>query len=436
MMRLTTHQLFPFIDKEHLGCFDEIMSWTKGGQAQRLKMEINRLMYDNYPESRRLINSPHETGSLLRGRRGAGKTSLIQYNIDLQKSDGKFLFIKVDMDRGSFGSKDKVLYLKEQLVWALDDLIAEFTSQTDDQTIVERYKYYWEGILGNLMPSEDDTDERKGEKRKRREDYLFRLSELKYSFEFINYVKSSISYLEKITGKSVVVAIDDIDHMESHNEARTICGEAANIQEKIQRPLILAVREETIAKIEAKPAVDKLKQIHVIPPSFKKVLRLRLEAFSREVTHAEKLDTAHYSRSDLITYVTTIVNSVLDKNVYSRLITFHYDIDMLLDMVRCLISSPYLQPVQVLERAARGKNIAWHLMLNSFQKYVYRNHYEQNSFFLNMYDNRSYGMDAYGNNPITWENALVRIRLLSILVNRLVQSSPVQIIHLFHCNTS
>lgn len=421
---LSREHLSTFIDTEHLGCYSEIISWTKRGQDQKIKIAINKLMYHEYPEKRRIINSQHEIGKLLCGRRGSGKTSLIQYNIDMQKSDEKFIFIKIDMDKGSLGVKDKAQYLKEQLVWELDDTIAKLSPHVDDQLVVKRFEYYWKGILGNLMPSEDDSDERKNEKRKRREDYLFRLSELKYSKEFINYVKCSITYLEKITGKCVILAIDDVDHMESHIEAREICGVAANIQEKTQRPLIIAVREETIRKIEAKPAVDKLQRIHVTPPSFKKVLQLRLEAFSLEVMRAEKLDTSHYSKNELITYVTTIVNSLLDKNVYSKLVTFHYDMDMLLDMVRCLLSSPYLQPIQVLNRAARGKNISWHLMLNSFQKYVYRNHYEQNSFFLNMYDNQSYGIEVYNSYSLTWENTMVRIRLLSLLVHRLMESPP------------
>lgn len=422
---LSNEIISTFITKEHLACYDEIMSWAKKGQAQKIKIDINRLMYEGYPEARRIVKDRNEAGQLLCGRRGAGKTSLILYNMDLEKKVGKFIYIKINMDKVPVGSADKSQYLKEQLVWALDNAIDKITTVSDDQYIIERYLYYWKGILGNLMPSEDDSNERKLEKRKRREDYLFRLSELKYSLEFINYLRCSISYLEKTTGKSVVLAIDDIDQMESHAGAREIIDLASNIQEQIQRPLVIAIREETISRIESKPSVDKLQRISVFPPSFKKILQLRLEAFTREVICAKELDTSHYSRSELITYVTTIINSVNEKNAYPKLVTFHYDMDMLLDMVQCLLSSPYLQPVLVLERAARGKNIAWHLMLNSFQKYDYRNHYEQNSFFLNMYDNRSYGTEISDNSQITWENALVRIRLLSLLVNRLVQSPPV-----------
>jgi hypothetical protein len=55
-------------------------------------------------------------------------------------------------------------------------------------------------------------------------------------------------------------------------------------------------------------------------------------------------------------------------------------------------------------------------MLNSFQLYVYSNHYDQNSFFLNVYDNRfDHSRPASRSGVVDYDNALIRIRLLALL---------------------
>ena len=220
---------------------------------------------------------------------------------------------------------------------------------------------------------------------------------------------------EESNKSDVVLIIDDIDHLESLEVAREIIEASTQLRDVLGIPLIISIREETISKIQSKPSINTLRRKHTIPPSFKKILQLRLAAFTEAVLQTESVGRTTFTKQDLIIFVSNIINSICERSIYSKLVTFHYDIDMLLDMVQCLISSPFLHPEMILEKCKKGKPIGWNLMLNSFQKYVYLNHYEQNSFFLNIYDNSIDFRTLYEIPEIDYENVLVRSRLLSLL---------------------
>ena len=418
--------LSSFISQDHIRCFREIRSWTDRGAARAFDRALNQSLYDQFPERFQLIAQATDPGTVLAGRRGSGKTSKIRYNIDAYERRGSFTFLVVRMDQRLIGNSQAKEYMQYLLVWEIDRLVRHFAEEasiTPEDEVLYRFAPYWRGTVGDLWPLPGDTPEQLEEKRAGRNAYMLRLSELKYSPEFLPYMKASVRYVESLTNRPLVLVVDDIDHLESSTEARDICETAVGLRAELRRPLIISVREETIPKLQSKPLFEGLTRMHVIPPSFKKVLQLRLETFTASVAQRQP-DTGRYSRQDLLTYVSTIVQSVCERSTYARLLAFHYDLDTLLDMIRCLASSPFLPPELVLDRAANGRHIGWNLMLNSFQKYVYHNHYDQNSFFLNVYDNsRDHSGESQPDLDAGSENALIRSRLLAVLAARLSASS-------------
>ena len=61
----------------------------------------------------------------------------------------------------------------------------------------------------------------------------------------------------------------------------------------------------------------------------------------------------------------------------------------------------------LLDQCKRGQGIPWHIILDSMQRFQYRNFYDENSFLLNVFDNDE--------SPATMSNALVRVRLLQVI---------------------
>lgn len=406
-----------FISPDHIHCYAEIQKWTEEGSIRTYDGTMNKVLYDEFPVKFRLIKDPGEAGCVLCGRRGSGKTSKIKYNIDCYERENLFTFIAIKMDRQLLAEKNPKEYFQILLIWQTDQLVKYFADKASidyDKQVLERFSDYWQGTVGNCWPDDMDSAKRLEEKRQRRDTFMSYLAQSKFSNEFIPYMKSSVRYLEKLTAHPVILVVDDIDHLESHKEARDIFESAVSLRGELKRPLLISVREETIPKLRAKPVFEGLLRVHIVPPSLKKVLQQRLQAFKSAVQSA-KVDTAHYSKEQLLTYVSIVINSICERKIYARLVTFHYDLDILLDMVRCLLSSPFLPPELVF---AKGR-VGWNLMLNSFQKYVYQNHYDQNSFFLNIYDNSfDYTGSLSGKDDICSKNAIVRSRLLALLVYR------------------
>ncbi len=143
-------------------------------------------------------------------------------------------------------------------------------------------------------------------------------------------------------------------------------------------------------------------------PSFKKVLQSRRVLFqNRFKLDASKSEKIGLNEFEVKKFVDLIIDSILNKDVYSHLIAFHYDLDILLDVVMCLLLSPFLPWTSCRDLMANGETVPWHYVLDSMQRYRYKNFYEGNSFIINLFDN--------GQRPPTSSNTLIRVRLLQVL---------------------
>jgi hypothetical protein len=415
--------LLRFVNRDHLIAYEEIRRWTT-------TPSVNYVAHTEQDFPSRLIRHPSEPGVYLCGRRGSGKSSLIAYNMERYKLLSLYIPIKIALDKRDFTVITKEGYLAQRLIEQADSIVYDLKKQKNISTaeiILNRFAIYWkDGTAGDYWPSDGDSPENIMYKSHGRDSFISNtLSKDKYGTEFHKYLKASIHYIEHLTKMSVILIIDDIDHLEQISIAQDICTAAAELVDRIKRPLIISVREETIPRLGAKDLVGRLKRVPVLPPSFKKILQSRWEAFQTLVNNTSNLNMGSWGRSDLLHFVKHIIDSVCSQGVYSRMLCFHYDLDVLLDMIRCLLSSPFLTPSLVLDRKRSNRLIGWNLMLDTFQRYRYRNHYERLSFFLNIYDNNlEHGRPSDDADQAYAMNALVRLRLLALLVFLYLRGIP------------
>jgi hypothetical protein len=136
-----------------------------------------------------------------------------------------------------------------------------------------------------------------------------------------------------------------------------------------------------------------------------------------------KTQGSGYDTDKVKTFVKHIVESILERETYVNLMAYHYDVDILLDVVRCLIGSPFIQPEYVFGLCKIGQKIPWHVVFDSMQRFQYKNFYEENSFILNIFDNDQ--------SPATMSNTLTRVRLLQVIryrfkgLNKLIPLSEI-----------
>jgi len=364
-----------------------------------------------YDEFKLLEQKVEGRPTVLLGRKGSGKTTLLYFAKDELERLQNAAYIFINLSSPSFASADPLQTVAIQIIHSIDDLILNLSKTkeiSDSERIIKCLKRYWEQYA--VYPSSSDTPQVLSHKQAKRDELLFqRLSTLKYSEEFIPYLRCCIIFLKEFLDKELTIIIDDVDRLEPEGTARAIFNRVNDLTVELKVQVFISVREETIAQLTDIPLPPR--KIHVVPPSFVKVLKKRLEVFNAEFRMPLKSEQeSGYDTETSQLFVNHIVQSILTDEVYANLIAYHYDLDILLDIVRCSISSPYLDPKFVLQLARDHKPIPWHLILNSMQLYVYRNFYDENSFILNVYDNDERPIDK-----ITTANNLVRVRLLQVL---------------------
>jgi hypothetical protein len=417
--------ILPYINnvysEKHKMCVKEIVGWLEKTSPSE-RRDIRR-HYQDVPSRSAILSHDQCFGRLLCGRKGSGKTSLIKFNQNLLDKTDKYIFLYTALDVRISRRSSYTQEMTTSIVNKLDDLTLKITEKMDidhEQVVLDRFRELW--VLNAALPREDGDP-----KENLRENLLVKLHTTKYARDFYKYVTWSVSYLEKITGKYFILILDDIDHLSSDQEATEICGCANALFRKLKRPIIISVREETLHKLQDRVLpVDAFPKKHIIPPSFKKVLQIRLDNFKDDLKARHPKGCGKYSVAGIILFVEHIIQSMINQpRAYARLVTFHYDIDLLLDITRCLLCSPFMEPPEIIKKAKENKKIGWNLMLNSLQKYIYENHYDQNSFFLNVYDNTLQDVteiDTSTQDP-TYQDTFTRIALLRVLSHHLREKS-------------
>jgi hypothetical protein len=345
---------------------------------------------------------------VLCGPKGTGKTTLLLFSISDIEQDkkNKCFFVRLDIPAG--GESNPWGYLTTKLVERIDQYVVDQGKKyrLDPQhIIIKRFDKLWEQV--DAIPDPNDDEIEISRKRKLRDEFLINLYRYKYTNMFSQYIKWSIEYLRKEFNISSVIMIDDIDRLENVITARSIVQRVIGLAaELIQVPIVVSAREETLALLADMPLG--VRKMHLMPPDFGQVLKKRIGKFNHRFTlDPEKADILQLTERDIKNFVNLVVDSVLDDEVYSNLVAFHYDLDILLDIVICLLGSPFLKRDYCEDLIKNGKNIPWHVILDSIQRYIYKNFYDENSYILNIFDNEQ--------RPATIKNTLIRLRLLQSL---------------------
>jgi len=267
------------------------------------------------------------------------------------------------------------------------------------------YEREWRTL--NAYPKIEDDPSLVKSKRWKRNKKLMEYSNLKDNGKFHDYFEFAADYLKKYHKLEFILMIDDLDRLQSERDAKAICdcafGFASAI--KVVVPIMISIREETMAKLDDSVFAPK---VSIIPPSFSKVLNKRLEIFLRDYNMSkDQIEKSGYDTEKVKIIIKHIIESILDNETYSNLVLFHYDLDILLDVVRSVIRSPFIHPEYILDLQKKGNKIPWHIILDTMQRYQYKNFYDENSFILNIFDNDQ--------SVLTTANTLIRFRLLQVL---------------------
>lgn len=270
---------------------------------------------------------------------------------------------------------------------------------------LERFHEFWK--LNSLYPEPYDEILVKSVKIAERHRLLTAFNQEKFEHEFERYTKQSIDYLKSKFNAKIIVMIDDVDRLENINDPKNIIRHAKGLARKLgYAPVIISAREETSSVLSD---VDSYAhKISIIPPNFGEVLIARRNIFNNNYKLSDELRN-HYNidEYELRDFINLVVSSILDENVYANLIEFHYDLDILLDIVRSIMKSPFITRDYAKKLVNKEEKIPWHVILDSMQRYKYKNFYEENSFFLNIFDN-----DLC---PSSKLNSLIRLRILQVL---------------------
>lgn len=382
-------------------------------------------------------NDPDRVRALC-GSKGCGKTTLLLHTLarleEMLKEKVEIIYINlanIGFDSEDLTVRKKpslenyVKYINTQLITRLDMKVLAIVDNhgeiSDSDMISERFKDYWK--VRGIYPQLKDTARDLRRKKLLRERESIRLHQHKYGFEFDNYVRYSVDYLRTTFGIKLVIMLDDIDRLKNVEDARNIINYAASLARKIgNTPIVVSSREETLALLADINDQDIIK-VPIIPPTFDEILRKRREVFNNNLKINEsELSRHNISQSDVLSFVNYIIFSILDKENLFHFLSFHYDLDILLDMVQCIISSPFIDYQFAMEYKKTGKYLPWHILLDTLQRYRYINFYGENSYVLNVYDN--------GRDPTT-KNCLIRIRILQVIrklietVNQPIKVGPI-----------
>jgi hypothetical protein len=259
-----------------------------------------------------------------------------------------------------------------------------------------------------LYPEKTDAPRDLKRKLMKRENAVTILHQYKYNAEFFNYIVYTLRYLKDDLKLKPILMFDDIDRLKNIEDARDIINYSSSLARKLGIvPIIVSSREETLALL-ADMDDQGIEKIPIMPPSFDEVLKRRVKNFNNKY-YADKTQLANNKLTimEVKEFVNFIADSILEDNNLLNLITFHYDLDILLDMVKCIITSPFIDYPYIMNLKKSNKKLRWHVILDSLMRYKYSNFYEENSFILNVYDNEMI-------NP-TPHNALIRVRILQAI---------------------
>lgn len=346
---------------------------------------------------------------MLCGRKGSGKTTLMLFGKSDIEDRSNFKCIYVCLANPAPHLDDVWSTIKTAIIHRLDDLTLELCTKakiSEMDMVIQRHKRQWKLI--DAYPVPEEPRDIVYLKRKARDEQLKELSKSKYEVEFISYFQDTIQFLKESFNVKLIVMIDDVDRLRSDETAKDVCDRARGLAMELGIvPVAVSIREETMAKLSDVGSFAA--RIPVIPPSFSRVLRSRLEIFLNDFKFRDDAQSqkSGYNVDKAKTFVKHIIESILQKDVYANLIAYHYDLDILLDVVRCLIQSPFIEPEYVLGLYKTGEKIPWHIVLDSMQRFQYRNFYDENSFLLNVFDNNE--------SPATMSNTLIRVRLLQVI---------------------
>ena len=252
--------------------------------------------------------------------------------------------------------------------------------------IRERYKEYWE--QRGLYPEKNDTDRDLKRKLIKREKNVTLLHQFKYNAEFYNYITLTLKYLKDDLKVKPILMLDDIDRLKNIEDAMDIINYSSSLARKLGMVLIIvSAREETLALL-ADLDDQSIEKIPIIPPTFAEVLKKRISNFNEEYSVDKALlINNELTLGEIKTFMNFIIESLLEDVNLLNLITFHYDLDILLDIVKCIITSPFIDYDYIMGLKKSDKILPWHVILDTLMRYKYSNFYEENSFILNVYDN-------------------------------------------------
>ena len=403
------------IEKEDINFYSDLQNWTR-----KKKPYLNGVI-GHYKDFKPLAWRDLHYPRMLCGRKGSGKTTLLLFAKGEIEKLAKVRCIFVSLSSPGFDTDDPCQAIAFEIIHQIEYLTSELSATADLSNKELMLMWHQRRFkLKDAYPNTDDSWLERTLKARLRNNLLIRLEESKYSGEFIPYLHDSIELLENSFGVRLVIMIDDVDRLQCDQTAKNVCDRARNLAVKLANvPVVVSIREETMAKLSD---VDHFAtRISVIPPSFRRVLRRRLDVFCEQFEMDEhKAQRSGYDTNSIKQFVSHIVESVLSVETYANLIGYHYDIDILLDVVRCLIKSPFIQPGYVLKLINEDDYIPWHIILDSMQRFQYKNFYDENSFILNVFDNDQA--------PPTMSNTLVRVRLLQVLRHRFQGlNQPIQV---------
>ena len=388
------------IISEDVNIYSDIQEWINSSRT------FLRGIIGHYQEYNPFNKKNHSSPHFFTGRKGVGKTSLLLFTRDELEEKRKCICIFIHARTKGIDLSLKYAYIKNQIINELDDSIESISEELKIKkadVIQVRFERYWKKLL------DDTIDDTKISNRTKNEMCL-KLMGWKYSIEFYNYVKDSIKYLKDSLGYDLVIMIDDLDHAQNEIYAKDICSMASDLATKLDNvPIMVSIREETLAKLDDSGISDINKE-RVIPPSFARVLNKRYDNFMKKYDFNKEIEKClGMSKEDFEYFIQAMVFSFLEKESYSNLIIYSYDLDILLDAFRCVVSSPFIDPLKIAKeyKNDKRKKVHWHVILDSMQRYIYANFYSENSFFLNVFDNNEI--------PPTVKNTLIRIRLMQVL---------------------
>ena len=392
---------FEELVKQNINFYSDIKSWLD--KKQPYMASKMGLLDSLNPNEWKSLTQPR----MLCGRISSGKTTLLMHTKSDIEKKSKTICLFVHLANTAPELDDPWSYCKTKIIQQLDNLAREYRTRdgmSDKDMVIKRHERIWRDI--DAYPDENDSSTEAELKRSARDNILNKLFDSKYTFEFTQYFLDTIEFLEKSFNLKVVVMIDDVDRLQSEEVAKEICERAKGLAGELGVvPILVSIREETMVKLSD---IGFASRYSIIPPSFSKVLSKRLEVFLEDFQMDDAtIQKSGYDTDEVKTFVKHVVESVLETATYVNLIAYHYEVDTLLDVVRCLIGSPFIEPKYVRDLYKKKEKIPWHIVLDSMQRFQYKNFYDENSFILNMFDNDQI--------PATMSNALIRCRLLQIL---------------------